>query len=126
MLLPALFHWSPSEKREAILGEGLRIYAEPCVHRGGLTYPYVCLGFTPSGAWSLSGDMDWVDEFDSWDLWQVRLAEADTVHVRPEFGPVLLEARVRNTIPADRVWWVAERRALAALTARQAVGRAGA
>lgn len=117
MLLPALFHWSPSDRREQILREGLRPYAPSVVHSDALRYPYVCLSPTPSLGWSLSGDMDWVSEVDSWDLWQVRLADGDEVSVRGDFGPVIHEVRVRNAIPADRVWWVATRQPFVALEA---------
>jgi hypothetical protein len=72
-------------------------------------WPYICLGTTPSAAWGLSGDMDWVSEVEEWDLWQVNLAENDEVHIRPDFGWDVKEVRVHNAIGSDRVWWVATR-----------------
>lgn len=114
MILPALFHWAPSDRRESIRVEGLRPYSLTAVHMGTedgktLTFPYLCFSPTPSGAWSLSGDMEWVAEVEAWDLYQVRLAEGDEVTYRGDFGPVLREIRVKNVIPADRVWYVATR-----------------
>jgi hypothetical protein len=55
-------------------------------------------------AWRLSGDMEWMQEVVSWDLWQVTLGELDEVRELPHFGPVLDEVRVYSPIPADRVW----------------------
>lgn len=109
MLLPALFHWSPSDRRSVIRTEGLRPYCPPTISTGDLAWPYLCFSPTPSSAWGLSGDMQWVSEIDDWDLWQVRLAEGDEVHYRNDFGPVLREIRVYNAIPADRLWFVGTR-----------------
>lgn len=112
MLLPALYHWSPSDRREAIRREGLRPYSPPVVHGAGVpdtAFPYLCLGTEPSGAWSLSGDMAWVGDVASWDLWQVRLADGDEVHYRADFGPELREVRLHSVVPADRVWFVGTR-----------------
>jgi hypothetical protein len=53
--------------------------------------------------------MEWVSEIDCWDLWQVRIAEGDSICVRPDFGPVIQEIKVYNQIPADRLWHVGER-----------------
>jgi hypothetical protein len=56
--------------------------------------------------------MEWASEIEEWDLWLVDLADGDEIHIRAEFGPNLYEIRVRNAIPADRVWWVAQREPL--------------
>jgi hypothetical protein len=108
VLLPALFHWSPAQRFDEIYREGLRPHARPTVCRT-TTLSYVCLSPTPSAAWGLSGDMEWVSEVDEWDLWQVRLADGDDVRIRPDFGPAIQEIKVHGPIPADRVWWVARR-----------------
>lgn len=115
MILPALFHWAPRDRRESIRTGGLQPYSEPVIHTANadgvkLAFPYLCLSPTPSGAWSLSGDMDWASEVEEWDLYQLRLAEGDEVSYRGDFGPVLREIRVSNVIPADRVWYVATRK----------------
>lgn len=107
MILPALFHWSPIDRRQAILKEGLRPFCDPSVASGKL--PYISLSPTPSSAWGLSGDMEWVEEFDDWDLWQVRLVEGDEVRIRGDFGPTIREVKVHNTITPDRLWWVGTR-----------------
>lgn len=118
-VLGALYHWAPVDRRVGILQQGLVPYANAVCHGEvegrSLSYPYVCLGLTPSGAWGLSGgsDSDVQGEYD-WDLWQVRLADSDHVDVLSTWGAVLREVRVRNAITADRVWWVATRAGLAA------------
>lgn len=111
MLLPALFHWAPTERRVSILQNGLVPYSPPVTHSAG-AFPYVCLSPTPSSAWGLSGDMEWTSEVAQWDLWQVRLQDSDEVHVLPGWGPVLREIRVQNALSADRVWYVATREPL--------------
>jgi hypothetical protein len=119
MLLGPLYHWSPADRREQILRDGLQPYAPPAVSGGGemstIAWPYLCFGLTAKGAWRYSGDMgyDHLSETE-WDLWQVALADTDEVHIRAEFGPRVKEVRVHNAIPADRVWWVARRDGLVA------------
>lgn len=116
MLLPVLYHWSPRDRYHDIVTGGLKPFSEPTVSTvndlNGTTvtgWPYICLGTSPSAAWSLSGDMDWTTEIEEWDLWQVRLSDDDEVHFRAEFGASLKEIRVHNAIGPDRVWWVATR-----------------
>jgi len=119
MLLPALFHWSPADRRTDILRDGLKPYAPPAVSGGGemsaIAWPYLCFGTTPQAAWRYSGDLDYnhLDDVE-WDLWQVSLSDTDEVHIRPDFGNAVKEVRVHNAIPADRVWWVARRSGLVA------------
>src|SRR4051794_28120131 len=109
--LGSVFHWSPAARRDAILREGLRVFSSPVTHSGVESYPYLCFSPTPSGAWSLSGDMEWTSDHEEWDLWQVRLSDDDEVHIRAEYGPHICEIRTRNSIPADRVWYVGTRSA---------------
>lgn len=99
-----MYHWSPSERRDSIIKHGLVPGAPSAVCSAQIAY--VCLGSTPAGAWSLSGDLEWLEEIEDWDLWQVTLADGDEVRVRGDFGPRIVEVKVHNTIPPDRVWWV--------------------
>ncbi|MET0601848.1 MAG: hypothetical protein ABW167_07650 [Baekduia sp.] len=119
MLLPVLFHWSPGDRRQSIIREGLKPYSPTTVstrEASGevVVWPYVCLSPAPATAWGLSGDMGWASAVDVWDLWQVRLTGDDEVHVRSEWGNHLREIRVRNAIPPDRVWWCGRREELLA------------
>lgn len=115
MLLPALYHWSPSSRRDEIRAHGLQPFSAPTVCSDPDTaMPYICLSPSPSSAWSLSGDMDWVSNVESWDLWQVRLGDHDEVRFRATFGNVLEEIKVYTAIPAERAWFVGTREAPAA------------
>lgn len=125
MILPAMFHWSPRERREAIQREGLVPYSDPTIHTGDeegkkLAFPYLCLSPTPSAAWGLSGDMEWASEIEEWDLWQVRLQEGDEITIRGDFVPRISEVRVKNAIAAERVWYVATRKCPVAEPVRKA------
>jgi hypothetical protein len=106
MNLGPLFHWSPLDRRESILKEGL-VPGSNSLHGSGVFY--VCLGMNPRRAWQLSGDTDWGSEEDDWDLWQVTLRDTDEVRIRAEYGPEIWEVKVHNVIPPDRLWWVGAR-----------------
>ncbi len=113
MILPALYHWSPSVNRVPIQEGGLRLPTEvrdlTVTSRWAPGCACISLGPSPSAAWALSGNLQAASDCESWDVWQVRLVEGDEVHVRAEFGPAVKEVRVHNAIPADRVWWVGTR-----------------
>lgn len=111
MRLSPLYHWSPDTRRDAIRVEGLVQYKPPTVSSGDLAYPYICLSPSPSAAWGLSGDMGWVEDIESWDLWQVNLPSKAEVHVRPNFGDTIQEVKVYSAIPASCLWYVASRAA---------------
>lgn len=106
MLLSPLYHWSPRDRRDGIRRRGLIPGLAPCL--SSERQHMVCLGPTPSAAWSLSGAIR-AAKGDVWDLWQVALGEQDEVHVLPFYGDTLLEVRVANAIRSDRIWWVGER-----------------
>lgn len=111
------YHWAPANVRDDIRRDGLVPYSRSpnpvwkSDEEGEVIvgWPYICLGALPLLAWSLSGDMPWSQEIDHWDLWSVHLVEGDEVHFMAEWGPHIKEIRVRNTIPADRVTYVATR-----------------
>lgn len=109
MNLGPLYHWSPAERYESILRGGLVAGSPATVASSSL--PKVCLSSNPQDAWRLSGAMDWVSEIDTWDLWQVRLADTDAVFVRAEWGPHIHEIQVGNSIPPDRIWHAGRRSA---------------
>lgn len=120
LVLPVFYHWSPTENRPRINRYGLRPTCPTAVPvdvpmKGGArvvdpeaSRQMVCLGTSPSHAWSLSGAL-WADRGSSWDLWQVTLDVGDEVHPLPFYGHRLDEVRVANRIPKSRVWFVATR-----------------
>lgn len=107
MRLEYLYHWAPSGRYVNILAEGLRPGRDPNV--ASCVLPYVCLGTSPSTAWSLSGAMDWAAEIDQWDLWQARVVDGDDIRIRPDFLPTIREVKVYGPIPADRIWYAGTR-----------------
>lgn len=68
----------------------------------------VCLGTSPSHAWSLSGGI-WGERGSVWDLWQVLIGDDDEVHPLSFYGNRLDEIRVLNRIPKSRLWHVGTR-----------------
>jgi len=106
MLLGPLYHWAPASRAEAIALEGLQPGMPATVASEPL--PHICLGVDPAGAWAISGAVGW-HGVTEWDLWLVRLADADSVTVRPEFGPRIQEVTVAGPIPPERVWRVGRR-----------------
>lgn len=109
MIIHHVYHWAPSERREEILRDGLKVYSQPVTHTSDHRFPYLCFGFTPSGAWGYSGAIEWANEIEEWDLWQVSLTKDDEIHIRSEFGNELIELRVKNSIHAERIWFVGQR-----------------
>ena len=124
MIIPVLYHWSPSRNRAGIAKRGLVprtpvgwlrdvvpmvaklrghevIDVEPEQRVG------VCLGTSPWHAWNLSGA--WGKPGEEWDLYSVVTDEGDEVLIRPLQGDVVEEVRVLNRIPKRRVWYVATR-----------------
>ena len=112
LVLPVLFHWSPTRHRKSITRLGLR----PSTARASAFRPSdddeavgaVCLGTSPSHAWSLSGAI-FGEVGDEWDCWQVALDDGDAVYPLPFYGNRLKEVRVANRIPKSRVWLVGSR-----------------
>lgn len=107
MILPALYHWSPSDRRFDIYKVGLVPESHNVI--ASVQLSYVCLSPTPATAWTLSGGSGITSEIHEWDLWQIRLSENDNVAIRPEFGYRVREINVRNVITPDRIWYVGSR-----------------
>lgn len=107
-LLEVGYHWAPRTHRGLIREKGL-LTNQRGLSSPELRWPWVCLGPAPRAAWSISGDMDWAQEIQFWDLWQVELSPSDDIRLRNDSGQRIIEIRVHNTIPPDRVWWVGER-----------------
>lgn len=110
MRVDVLYHWSPRENRTSILQVGLLVMRGPETNVSA-PFPWICLSSRPSRAWSLSGGMrdarDLSEEI--WDLWEVRIPDGAEFHPHPRWGGEINEFRVFSSIPADHVWWVAER-----------------
>lgn len=110
--MPLVYHWSRTSRRANIKRRGL-LPRTP----SGLSEPSdedspilmaVCVGTSPSHAWSLSGAVVG-ERGEEWDLWQVALDDGDEVRPLPFYGYRLDELRVANPIPYRRLWLVATR-----------------
>lgn len=102
-----LYHWAPKRCRAAILKTGLQVLLPSRIHPDA-AFAYVCLGTTPSTAWTLILEPETEEEF-GWDLWQAQIDEGDPLLIRGEFSPFITEVRVLRPLPPDRIWWVGER-----------------
>ncbi len=116
--LPALYHWSPTDRRKQIIRRGLVPGSRPTVStvstvggadESGSGRHMVCLGPDPATAWSYSGGLPWLKGTLSWDLWQVHITDGDEVHVMPFWGRGLMEIRVANRIPKSRLIYLGTR-----------------
>ncbi len=110
MILTPLYHWAPANRFEEIRRTGMKIYRSPTV--AGSALPYICASPDPQTAWKYSGAMDWVNEISTWDLWLLHLAMTDECWVRPDYGPLVIEIKIKSEIPPDRLWWVGRRQDL--------------
>lgn len=116
MIINPVFHWSPDDRHKEIIKHGLVLGQKSTMSPGleeewALGCAEICFGTSPLAAWNLSGGMayDHLLEIEAWDLWQVDLQQGDEISFRGEYGNWLTEVRCGNTIPADRVHWVARR-----------------
>lgn len=103
LVLPVFYHWSPPGCRFGIDRKGL-LCTTPTAGRFDRSFKAVCLGTSPSHAWSLSADV-FGSEGELWDCWQVTLAPddgdqpGDAVHPLPFYGNRLEEVRVGQFDP---------------------------
>lgn len=112
--LDVLYHLSPTDNRDAIWRDGLRIMMpiddDELVQPDGtpVRFPWVCLATTPQDAWQLlpRAARDVVDE---WDVWQVWLTDTDRLEIRPDLGLRIREVRAMNALSPDRLWLVGTR-----------------
>ena len=108
MILPALFHWSPSDRFQEIHQKGLQPFQQPTTSTN-FRASYICLGTEPASAWHLSGATAWGEEVGEWDLWQVAVQDHHEVRIRTEQGPKIIEVRVHGSIAADCLFYCGRR-----------------
>lgn len=115
VLLSPVYHWSPIENRKAILQEGLKIgmadirYTNP-VSKKEETWviPYICTSIDPLIAWNYFS-AKYEDDPPPADLYEVRVLPEDSARIRNDGSPSIVEVRLENTIPPDRVRYIATR-----------------
>lgn len=106
MIIPALFHWSPVDRRPAINRRGLVTRSRPSIH--SFRADHICLSTDPARAWELSAGVFGVRGAE-WDCWQVRTDRDDEVEIREFWGDRIDEVRIRNDIPKSRLWLIGSR-----------------
>lgn len=99
---PALYHWTPTERLEAIRRDGLVPGSARCVT--STEVDTVCFGYSPAGAWRLSGAMSWAPQ-GRWELLQWRVPDSAAWYDRGDGE----EARTRERVPWTQLWWVGSR-----------------
>lgn len=106
--LGALYHWSPKENRRSILRDGLKVMEG--ANGADAEFPWICLGPTPSAAWGfLPPSVNRAERYPL-DLWMVRLGDYTDTQIVTTDGATICEVRTYQSVPADRVWWVGERK----------------
>lgn len=112
-----VYHWSPRKNRKEILHSGLKImmstieYENPVTGKMEVWEPsYICT--SPDSWTALKYVLPMFEEFDppELDLFQVELTGRDHVKIRNDETAKVLEVRVCNSIPPDRVCYIATRR----------------
>lgn len=117
MTVRTVFHWSPTANRESILRGGLLVLSgAPIEYENPVTGepeswkpPYVCTSPDPWTAYTYVIPMFGEGNVPSLDLYRVDLAEGDDVILRNDRTVRIIEVRVLNSIPADRVHYLATR-----------------
>ena len=116
MKLGKVYHWSPTANREKILKEGLTILNSSIEYENSNTGekevwkpPYLCTSLDPWTAYVYVAPMIDATEVPSLDLFYFELAETDDVVIRNDRTIEIIEVRVLNSIPADRVHYLATR-----------------
>lgn len=103
-----LYHWSPIERRAAIVRHGLR----PSMKSTASTWraAYVCFADTPSWAWALSAGA-YGGPGSEWDLWQTWLHDlTEPRAIRCTERPSgIYEVRTKNRVPKSLLWHVGTR-----------------
>lgn len=113
--ISTVYHWSPSENRDSILQTGLKIlvpqeeYVTPVTGKiERWKPPYICTSLDPWTALCYCIPSHEDDDIESYDLYAITLRE-DRVEIRNDRTTEILEIRVLNTIPPDRVNYLATR-----------------
>jgi hypothetical protein len=119
--LSKVYHWSPTKNRISICKEGLTVFNSSIEYENPLTgkqevwrCPYICTSLEPLTAYNyvipmFNGGAELDAELPSLDLYEIDLLETDRVMIRNDSTIRIIEVRVLNSIPADRVHYIATR-----------------
>jgi hypothetical protein len=111
-----VYHWSPTVNRERILREGLLIMNSQIDYENPITGtpeswkpPYICTSPDPWTAYTYVIPMFGEGNVPPLDLFCIELAEGDDVIFRNDRTIHIIEVRVCNSVPPDRVHYLATR-----------------
>jgi hypothetical protein len=103
-----LYHWSPADRHDRILREGLLPGQIPST--ATRTQKRLCFGLDPAAAWKLSGGLAWTKHIPEWDLWMVKRLRSDvSVFVQPFWGGEAVEVQTGHRIRPVDLWHVGRR-----------------
>jgi hypothetical protein len=115
MIINMVYHWSPRKNRDAILKDGIKILMSELEYENPVTGkpevwnpPYICTSPDPETA-LVYVEPTFDGEVPALDLYQVWILETDKVVFRNDGTNRIIEVRVKNTIPPDRIRYIATR-----------------
>lgn len=120
MIIPIVYHWSPRVNREKILTEGLKLFIGEKEYINPLTNemelwkpPYICTSTDPEMAliYAIPAVTTEDGDIPELDLFQIHLLQTDSAMFRNDGKAHIIEVRVKNTIPPDRIRYIATREA---------------
>ena len=116
MKITTVYHWSPSKNKESILKNGIKIGMSIHEYTNAATKkleawspPYICTSPDPNTA-LIYVEPTFDEEVPSLDLFQVNLLDSDEIVFRNDRTNRIIEVRLHNTIPPDRVKYLATRK----------------
>ena len=118
MRLLKVYHWSPIKNRESILKDGIKLFMDEYVYENPETgeqevwkAPYICTSLEPWTAliYVYPTFDERNEDIKSLDLFEVGLRVTDKVFLRNDRTTDIIEVRIENSIPADRVTYIATR-----------------
>jgi hypothetical protein len=117
MKITKVYHWSPTKNRKSILQNGLLVLTDSFEYENPLTgkkemwhQPYICTSLDPWTALCYCVPGFDENKLPNLDLYEVRLIDSDTIRIRNDASIRIIEARISNSIPPDRVQWIATRK----------------
>jgi len=119
MRITTVYHWSPTVNRKAILREGLKIFSSKIEYINNITKkdevwdcPYICTSPDIRVAYQYVKPMFTDDEdknMPSMDLYEINIFDKDEIILRNDNTNEIIEVRIANSIPSDRVHYIATR-----------------
>lgn len=115
MEITIVYHWTAKHLKKPIIQTGIKpfsrtqLYENPeNKHIESWSTPYIYTSLDPKTALSYVRNELISREFEEASLFQIKLTENDDCFIRMADNKIV-EVRIRNTIPADRVFFIGDR-----------------